>query len=282
MKFGPRAYSTAKNILEQGFKRIGSDKSFKKTPAHLSQLVAAGKELGIPKSLITQVYEGAKPGMSNPERMTPELQDKIKQHDIEMFSTPSPQDFGRPFEFDDLPSAAHLQLEEHRDLRSLVRAAAYELPLLAQYRTAYRKPTDSQNLRFKYNVFVNEDHPATAKVVLEFTPESTGLTDKALHKLKLLAGRRYDFDTNIIKISSAKFPDQSQNKRYLGQVYTKLLQSAKDPSDDFSDVPLDPRPFLKRKSHQKPLYPNYKFPEEWKRPDLAPKPKEDILSVLCK
>lgn len=257
-----------------------ADKSYKKTAEDFAELQAAARQLGVPKQLIRQVYDGVQPGMRATKSMTPAEKTLVDATDIAMFATPTGADFNRPFEFDDLPSAGHLQLEEHRTYREFVRLAAYTLPQLSEFATEYRAPAKGENLKFKHFTFVGESHPAERKVVLTFSPESTGLENKQLHKLKLLAGPRYDADRNEIKIASDRFPEQAQNKRYLGHLYSRLVQTAQDASDDFADVPLDQRVTERRRAHRRGLYPEHKFPKEWNRPDLAPKPKDDIVAAL--
>lgn len=279
-----RAYSSeSREILERHFKKIESTKDYKKSKEEQDRLVQAGRELGVPKQLIIEAYEGVVPGMSVPEKLTPQQKARIVAEDVKVFAVPEPSKFGRPFEHDDLPSAGHLQLEEHRDQRKFVRIAAYELPQLVAYAAEYKRPDSSTHpLRFKYSAFIGEDHPAARKVVLEFYPDRLGLQPEQVHKLKLLAGPRYLAEKDIVKIACERYATQAQNKRYLGEVFSRLVQSAKDPSDLFADVPLDPRPALRRQAKNKPLYPRYQFPAEWNRPDMAPKPKEDIISVLSR
>ncbi|PRT56543.1 37S ribosomal protein S24, mitochondrial [Wickerhamiella sorbophila] len=279
-RFARQYSSRAKDILKKSFERMEADKTYKKSAEDFAQLQAAARELGVPKQLIKQVYDGVQPGMHAKKAVSAAEKMLVDAADIAMFATPTGAEFNRPFEFDDLPSAGHLQLEEHRTYREFVRLAAYTLPQLSEFATEYRRPAKNENLKFKHYTFVGESHPAERKVVLTFSPDSTGLGEKQLHKLKLLAGPRYDPDRNEIKISSDRFPEQAQNKRYLGYVYSRLVQTAQDPSDTFEDVPLDPRAANERRARRRSLYPQHEFPAEWNRPDLAPRPKDDIVSVL--
>lgn len=57
-------------------------------------------------------------------------------------------------------------------------------------------------------------------------------------------------------MSSEKFENPAQNKRYLGDLVNKIVAEAKDKKDTFKDIPLDFR-------HHKPRV-VYKFPDAWK------------------
>lgn len=276
-----RLYSQqARDILRKGFERMGKDHSYRKSEKDLQQLVKAGKELGAPPDIVRQAYDAVKPGKTHQDDIE---RNRMDERLVKALDIPSPQEFGPEFQWDDLPSAGHLQLEEHRDQRHFTRVSAYELPQLIQYRSEYRRPVKSQlPLKFKHFAVVGEDHPANKKVVVSFKPENSGLRGKELHKLKLLAGRRYDMAQNTITLASARFPEQAQNKRYLGDLYSRLIQAAKDTSDDFADVDLNPGPSMRTDKRRFRLYPQHQFPPEWNRPDLAPNPKEDLITVLSR
>lgn len=106
------------------------------------------------------------------------------------------------------------------------------------------------------------------------------MTPTELHKFLLIAGVRYDYTKHLVTMSSSKFSEQAQNKRYLGDLLNKMLQAARDPSDSFLDIPLENRHIRARERRKKSMYPNYAFPDAWKRPQDAPKPKEDAISRL--
>ncbi|ANB13789.1 mitochondrial 37S ribosomal protein RSM24 [Sugiyamaella lignohabitans] len=144
----------------------------------------------------------------------------------------------------------------------------------------YRPPSDESVLTFKYNTFLGEDHPAGKKVTVQFSPSELGLTAAQKHKLCLLAGARYNSDTDVVTISSSKFPQQAQNKRFLGDILKSLLEAARDESDTFADVPLETRHMVAKRRRNKPVRPRVEFPEAWNRPQDAPKPKDDIVSVI--
>lgn len=103
---------------------------------------------------------------------------------------------------------------------------------------------------------MGESHPASRKVVVEFSPpDISSLNPQQQLKLKKLVGARYNPDRNIIKMSCEKFETPAQNKRYLGDLIDTLIKEAQDPADTFEDIPLDLR---HNKSKPKP-----QFPEEW-------------------
>ncbi|KAE9377957.1 hypothetical protein N431DRAFT_479089 [Stipitochalara longipes BDJ] len=157
---------------------------------------------------------------------------------------------------DDMPSLAHGELEQHREMRHYARLAAWEMPLLSQLAKPFEPPTADMPLRFRYTTYMGEQHPAEKKVVLEFTPaDMPGLTDVQRNKLRKLAGVRWNPEEDIVKMSCEMFETQAQNKRYLGDLVEKLLEEAKDPIDTFEDVPFDTR-----HHHFKS---KLSFPQEW-------------------
>lgn len=183
----------------------------------------------------------------------------------------------RPFMFDELPSQAQELVAQHREQRFYNRLAAYELPLLAQYRQEYKRPSAKTHpVTYRYTNYVGEEHPNSRKVVLSVKTEDLNLETKSLHKFRVLARSRYDHITDIFKMSSDKFENASQNARYLHDILQKLLAESKDlTKDDFSDVPIDMRHTIAKNLRKKKH--NHKFPEEWKRPEDAPKKKFDIV-----
>lgn len=81
-------------------------------------------------------------------------------------------------------------------------------------------------------------------------------------------------------MTCSKFKEQAQNKRYLGDLLNKMLRAAKDQSESFEDIPLDTRHVQARLKKKKSMYPDFKFPADWKRPQDAPKQPEDVISSL--
>ncbi|KAF2449099.1 hypothetical protein P171DRAFT_469258 [Karstenula rhodostoma CBS 690.94] len=167
---------------------------------------------------------------------------------------------------DDLTSLGHGELEQHRELREYARLIAWELPLLSQLARPFEPPTAETPFRFRYTSYLGESHPATNKVVVEFSANDLALAPTQRDKLIKLAGVRFNPDTEIIKMSCEAFDTQAQNKRFLGETITNLLNAAKDSRDTFEDVPFDFR-------HHKPKF-RPEFPQEW---IMTPERKKSLL-----
>ncbi|GAO49741.1 hypothetical protein G7K_3884-t1 [Saitoella complicata NRRL Y-17804] len=155
----------------------------------------------------------------------------------------------------DMHNTAHIQLEQHRLTREYYRKSAYELPMLSQLSKPFKPPTQEQPLRFRYTSYLGEQHPAERKVVLEVRVKDLGLTDVQAHKLKLLAGARYDPTTDVMKTSCDSFSHRAQNKKFLSDQLDRLVAEAKDGGETFADIPLDTRHVKTKKKLQ--------FPKEW-------------------
>ncbi|TID16473.1 mitochondrial ribosomal small subunit component protein [Venturia nashicola] len=180
----------------------------------------------------------------------------------------NPKEVGEDEEFqgDDITSQGHDELEQHRELREYARLAAWELPLLHKLAKPFEPPKQNQPLRFRYTTYFGAQHPADKKVVVEFAPNDIpDLTDVQRMKMIKLAGVRYNPSTGLIKIASESMETQAQNKRYLGDLVTKLIKESKDPKDTFEDVPADFR-------HHKPKA-FHKLPEGWK---MTPERKKEL------
>jgi small subunit ribosomal protein S35 len=123
----------------------------------------------------------------------------------------------------------------------------------------FEPPTASTPFRFRYTSYLGESHPASNKVVVEFSPKDLSsthsLTTPQISKLIKLAGPRYNPSSNIIKLSCEQFDTQSQNKRFLGDTISNLIKEAKDSKDTFEDVPFDFRHHKEKKRAE--------FPKEW-------------------
>ncbi|KAL0942192.1 mitochondrial 37S ribosomal protein mS35 [Colletotrichum truncatum] len=160
------------------------------------------------------------------------------------------------FDEDDITPMAHGKLDEIREHRHYHRIMAWEMPLLAKLAKPFEPPAKDEVLRFRYTTYMGEFHPAEKKVVVQFSPADLNLTPVQANKLRKLAGSRYNPETDIIKMSSEKYENQAQNKRYLSDLVDKLVANAKDSKDTFEDIPLDTR------HHQFKSKP--KFPVEWR------------------
>lgn len=281
-----RAFSSSVKILNEQplymepakWKGLPSDKIFRlfqervltlgpkytKSKEELEALLSTSKDTGFTLRQIQQIYQEGEEAAFNIEK---------KKFD-DSFTT-------QPFMFDDYSSQAHDIIAEHREQRHYNRIAAYEMPLLAQFRQPYIRPKDKP-VSYRYTTYLGESHPAERKVVLSLKTNSLGLNDRQLHKFRLLAGVRFDYLTDEFKMSSDRYPEPAQNVRFLSGVLDKLVKEASDLTDDFSDVPLDTRfvdAKLKKKQHRHKR--NFKFPDEWKRPQDAPVEKNDpFLSIL--
>ncbi|CCK68153.1 mitochondrial 37S ribosomal protein mS35 KNAG_0A04830 [Huiozyma naganishii CBS 8797] len=186
----------------------------------------------------------------------------------------------RPFQFDELPSPAQDELANRHEENFYKKLAAFELPLLVQYRQEYKPPRDTDVVSYRYTSYFGEEHPNSRKVVLSVKTRNLGLDSKQLHKFQLLARTRYDFQTDTFKMSSDKFPESAQNARYLNDVFNRLLDESRDLSeDDFADVPLDTR-HITAKNLRKRSTKGFEFPKEWNRPEDAPAQKVNMLGKV--
>ncbi|KAF2768544.1 hypothetical protein EJ03DRAFT_246119, partial [Teratosphaeria nubilosa] len=161
------------------------------------------------------------------------------------------------YEDDDISSLGHAELDQHRELREMVRLAAWEMPQLAALHQPYDHHQHRAPLRWRYTTYMGEQHPAAHKVVVTFHPaDLPTLTDAQRQKLLKLAGVRYNPVTGLVKMSCDSFPSQAQNKRYLASTIRALISESRDPNaDSFADIPLDTR-------HVK-VKPRPRFPEHW-------------------
>lgn len=191
--------------------------------------------------------------------------------------------FGKPNTFDEYPLIARMKVRAHRERREYNRIAAYEMPHLVKYRQDYTKPKNKP-ITLKYTSILGEEElPINQKVVLTVKSEHLGLSSKELHKLRLLAGTRYDYRTDEIKMSTERFPESLQNTRYLLDTLKKLIKEAKDQFDSFEDIPLDKRHIFakeRKRKNKKHQLRDLKFPEEWKRPEDAPKKEKTLVGYL--
>ncbi|KAK3678976.1 37S ribosomal protein S24, mitochondrial [Recurvomyces mirabilis] len=162
------------------------------------------------------------------------------------------------FEEDDISSLGHSELDQHRELRSMIRTAAWEMPLLSALAKPFEPPKKTEiPLRWRYTSYMGEVHPAQSKVVVEFDPHDIkDMNHEQRQKLRKLAGTRYNHAKSKVKMSCESFETQAQNKRYLGDVIKTLITEARDLSTEtFADIPLDTRHL---KSKAKP-----RFPTSW-------------------
>ncbi|KAF2482633.1 mitochondrial ribosomal subunit protein-domain-containing protein, partial [Neohortaea acidophila] len=166
-----------------------------------------------------------------------------------------------------LTSLAHRELEQHKELREMVRIAAWEMPLLSQLAKPFHPPEATQQpLRWRYTTYLGESHPAARKVVVEFKPRSLNLDRPQRVKLLKLVGPRYNPTTRTVRMSCESFETQAQNKRFLADTINKLIAEAQDgTADSFKDVPLDLRHHTPKQRHR--------FPRAW---GMTPQRREEL------
>ena len=209
------------------------------------------------------------------EDLDPMLDNLSKQPGVKYTITEEPEDLAQ-IDTSNMSSLAHRELAQHKELREMVRIAAWEMPLLSRLSKSFSPPSKTEVLKWRYTTYMGESHPASRKVVVTFQPSSLpDLNEQQLSKLLKLAGARYNPSTQTVKISCESFETQAQNKRYLADTISTLITAAQDlQTDSFEDVPLDTR-------HHKPRT-RHRFPEAWKmtperRKELAEKRRVALL-----
>jgi small subunit ribosomal protein S35 len=191
-----------------------------------------------------------------------------------------------PFEYDEYPEAAQQIIRDHREQREYNRIAAYEMPHLVKYRQKYEPAAKGEKpITYKYTTYLGEpEYAANRKVRLTVKVSDLGLDEQQAHKFKVLAGARYDSNTDVFKTSTDRFEEPLQNTRFLSDTLNSLLSESKDLSkESFSDIPLDTRHTAKRLSKAKIRQRRYRslaFPESWKRPQDAPKTGKTVLDYV--
>lgn len=175
------------------------------------------------------------------------------------------------YKFDEYPTAAQDIVRDFRDVMEFNRKAAFELPQLAKFRQEY-VPVDSKEkpIVYKYTRFIGEAHPAERKVALQFKVADLNLAPAEAHKLKLLAGTRYNYLDDVVLMSCEKYLEPAQNAAFMDEILQDLVAEAKRNPEEFASVPLDKRHIeaklgkSKRKNKQ-----TIPFPKDWERPMTA-------------
>lgn len=254
-------------IMELYQKRVLSLGSrYEQHPAELEALLSTSKDTGFSYDQIQRIYEGGE----NEFLKSPQV--NISKFGME-----------EEFLYDDYTSTAHIQLWDHRLQRKYNRIAAYEMPLLTKFIKKY-EPKDPKKspLKFRFTSYMGEEHPAEKKVVVTFSPSNLGLTDNEKHKLCLLAGPRYDYQKDEVKMSSVLFEEPAQNMKYLSGLVDTLIHKAKDPElDRLLELKLDKRHIDSKANKRKFKHTKYQFPEEWKRPMDATKPYLNAVAQIA-
>lgn len=169
-----------------------------------------------------------------------------------------------------------------RKVEILNNIAAYEMPLLAKFRQPYvPKPDEKTQFVLKFgDDFSDEASQFNRKVTLICQLKDLNLGELELRKFKILAAQRFDHFKNELRVSSAAYPEATQNARWLVETFNKLLKESKDlAKDDFKDIPVDTR-HTRAKLHIQGYRPKFEFPEEWKRPQDSPVEKFKIVRKL--
>lgn len=184
------------------------------------------------------------------------------------------------FNYDDVPTLGHHILQRKREMLQLMRTVEFEIPKLSAFRQDYSPPTDKQYLRFRFQHYQGENHPASRKVVLtvdvDQLAKSGAVKDaKSKHKLLLLAGNRFHpkgtdaaGDKGEIKISCELFPNERQNMKWCSDTLDALVKEANVRTNEVDQLPLDPRPSLirqdKKRHYLRADRPTLKhFPKQW-------------------
>ncbi|KAF8592074.1 hypothetical protein K439DRAFT_1626578 [Ramaria rubella] len=220
----------------------------------------------------------------------PRTEDSDEDYDI---------DFIPDFEDDDATSAAHLIIQQQRQILQYLRLIERDAPRLRALRRPFVPPSDSTPVIVRAISYAGEDHPAINKRVIVAPVSKLPLrSPEAIHKLKLLSGPRwtarppsdsgigFEEDRSIgehgyVKISCEDFPEPAMNLKWGSDVLDTLLQEANNTTETFADIPHDQRHLAaKARKHRKGEHyhgrfghrPTIKdFPQAWLSPrrDLA-------------
>lgn len=150
--------------------------------------------------------------------------------------------------------------------------AAFEMPLLAKYRQPYVPAKELNPVKLTFQTdFSDATNEFNSTVTLSVKLEDLKLQDAQAKKFILLSGEKFDYHTKTLTFSSKKFPESTQNARWLVETLNKLLKEAKDlTKNTFDDIPVN--------THQgQPQKPTFEFPESWKRPQDAPVKRHNVV-----
>ncbi|KAJ1733550.1 37S ribosomal protein S24, mitochondrial [Coemansia sp. Benny D160-2] len=157
---------------------------------------------------------------------------------------------------DDHHLYGHLLMESIRDVRKYARQMKFEHPALAEFKKPFTAPSASQILRFESSATMGEKSQAKdRKVVMRVKVQDLGLDALVLRKFVLLAGPRYNPQTDELIMSESRELASLLNKKRLADTLVALIEEAKKKDDSFVDVPLD---FVHCKYKPKPA-----FPKSW-------------------
>lgn len=153
------------------------------------------------------------------------------------------------------------------------RLAAFEMPLLAKYRQPYTpaEPSNSPiQLTFQTD-FTDSPNEFNSKVTLTVELKNLNLQEDQAKKFILLCDKKFDHSKQTMSFSSSRFPESTQNARWLVETFNTLLKESKDlTKNGFKDIPIN-----KRQRKQDKV--KCEFPEGWKRPQDAPVQRHQIV-----
>ncbi|KAJ2651504.1 37S ribosomal protein S24, mitochondrial [Coemansia sp. RSA 1250] len=162
------------------------------------------------------------------------------------------------WEYDDHHTFGHLLLDSVRDVRKYLRQIQFEHPTLAKHAKPFQPPPKQNILQFERSFTMGEKYLAQdRKAVLRVKVAQLGLKDLELRKFLLLAGVRYNPETDELKMSESREATSLLNKKRLADTLVSLITEAKKKDDMFADVPLE-------FSYHK-YKPNPALPAEWLR-----------------
>ncbi|KAF8527951.1 mitochondrial ribosomal subunit protein-domain-containing protein [Hysterangium stoloniferum] len=195
------------------------------------------------------------------------------------------------FDDDDATSAAHLMIQQQKQMVEYLRLIERDTPLLKRLRSPFIPPTATTPLVIRSISYNGEGHPATRKRVIVAAVSQLPLdSSQAVHKLKLLAGPRWSSKPphnsgigseqhektgshGYIKLSCEEFPEPEMNLKWGCDLLDNLLREANNAESSFADIPLDERHLAsKARKHRKGEHvrgrhgprPTLKdFPREW-------------------
>ncbi|WVQ86133.1 hypothetical protein IAT38_008301 [Cryptococcus sp. DSM 104549] len=176
----------------------------------------------------------------------------------------NPRPSARPFEFDDQPSLAWMEMFRVQRIEKLVEKVHNDQKMLRACNTnAFVPPTAP--IRVKTSIdLAHPDHKFFTKTVLLVPVARLPLpTPEAVHRFKLLAGPRWspskpgsaeffadesvDGKEGWVKISEERFENSVQNRRAASDILDRLVEAASNPESPLpADVPLDYRHLISR------------------------------------
>lgn len=95
------------------------------------------------------------------------------------------------------------------------------------FRQRFVKPLPSQVIKVRHQHYQGEEHPASRKVTIECSVAQLPLsTDAARHKFKLIAGPRWNSETDELKISCERFPSARMNEKWCSDALDRMIKEA--------------------------------------------------------